>query len=205
MERKLRSRAAVALLRTRRSRLKRIETAEDSPLRLCERTTRRPGFDRAVRVQGRAKSSSMPQMQPQRYPAACFLNDAIRRRATGLTLFSLLFFVLPVRKTREGEKGHRGEKTSFTWNWTGNLVTRTRAGERVARVGLPYFGQTDQPVSFMNIYSGWQSRAASMFSYFSNVSLVNVRKYRKMLKYIHASFVAHDQLHLLLFLITFLN
>lgn len=41
----------------------------------------------------------------------------------------------------------QGEKTSL--RGTGNLVIRTRAGER--RVGLLYFGQTGQPVSFTNI------------------------------------------------------
>jgi hypothetical protein len=90
----LHSRFVLVLLRTPKSRLKQSETAAYPSLRLRE--DRRPGFDRTVRVQGRAKSRSTPQMQPQRYPA---VYDAIRRHATGFTLFPrLLFFILPPRK-----------------------------------------------------------------------------------------------------------
>lgn len=207
MDRKLRSQAAVALLRTRRPRLKRIETADDPTLRLCERTTRRSGFDRAVRVQGRAKSSSMPQMQPQRYPAAY---DAIRRFATGLTLFPHLFFVLlPVRKTRAARAKERGNREKNQFHVKLNRQPRysksSRGTRRARRPSILWTNPTNQPVSFMNITpDGSRWRATSTVSYFSNVSLVNVRRYWKMLRYYTRVLARSDQLHFS-FLIIFLN
>lgn len=194
MDRKLHSwAAAVALLGTGRSRLKRIETADD--LYSCQTLreddfARRPGFDRAVRVQGRAKSSSMPQMQPQRYPMAY---DAIRRRATGLTLFSLLFFVLPGRKIRAAREGKKEQGQKPVSHMKLNRQPRySNSSRRTSHASA--FHTLDKPTGFVYELDGSRARHRRLLISRMFLSLT-FEGIKKCWDIIHASFNALDRIN----------
>lgn len=117
-------------------------------------------------------------MQPQRYPAAY---DAIRRLATGLTLFLHSPSSESSTRSREDKKRSAvedrigGKKTSFTkLNWQPRYSNSSRGS---SCMGLLYFGQTGQPVSFMNITSDGSRARHPRFFLFFYVSLDNVRSF----------------------------
>jgi len=168
----LRNRRALALFRNKIE-IKAIETA-DSPSQRRHDTT--SWFHPLSRPRKKSKYAAN---------ATATVLSGIRcdkkRLATGLALFlhspssESSTSSHKDKKRSAVEDGIGGKKTSFTkLNWQPRYSNSSR---RTSHVGLVYFGQTGQPVSFMNITSDGSRARHQRFFLFFYVSLVNVRRF----------------------------
>lgn len=135
--------------------------------------------------------SRLPRSRPRKKfkhaaNATATVPDAIRRRATGLTLFPLLVLSLFGRLAQRTEERRTIEGKNQFHMKLNRQPRYSNSSRETSRVSA-FHTSGKLPNRFRSWTSllciWWQSRAASMFSYFSNVFLFNVRKYRKMLRY----------------------
>lgn len=146
----MRIRCALVLLETR----SRLRQSRQLTL-LREDDTTRPD---SIRFQGRAKSRSTPQMQPQRYSA---VYDAIRNLATSLTLF------LHSPSSESSTRSREDKKRSAVEDRIGgkNQFHETELATSLFELEQENVAQgTNRPTGFVHEhYLGWQPRAASTF------------------------------------------
>lgn len=188
--------AELLLLRTRWPRLKRIETADDPLLRLCERRRDATSRFRSRRPRSRPrKKFKHAANATTTVPSGIRCDKKTRHRSYFVPSSSPRSPCSEDSRSAQRKEGIGGKKPVSHETEPATSLFELEQGN-VARVGLPYFGQTVQPVSFMNITPD-SSRARHRRFLISQMFLSSTFESteKKCWDIIHASFDAHDRIN----------